>query len=339
MDIRQFSCNVRCSQNCAGEGTEQSIKCLECDSSEQFIQNSECVESLECENVAVYKADSGTINICASDCPINYQPDIYKICKLCHQSCKPGKCFNGEDEFSCSECIQGKVLFNGTCKLESCPEFYYNNNSICYPCHENCATCSGSLNTQCLSCFPEFELKNLAGVRECIEKNKCSQDEFFLEKLNQCVNNCQNFEEGIFGDLNTLECKECTKCDFCLSNKDSPCIFFDFIVKQIDLSQIMIQINQNTLNVQYEEVFNNILNSLLAYCDFEISMIEPYEERIFPNISEIQNSVFYFNLYPVASEVKTNITCNLTLKRKNQQNNFTSKLTDLELVKYFAPMK
>ena len=47
---RSMACHVRCSLNCVNAGTADSSKCVECDSDELFIQNQECVESLDCIN-------------------------------------------------------------------------------------------------------------------------------------------------------------------------------------------------------------------------------------------------------------------------------------------------
>ena len=67
-------------------------------------------------------------------------------------------------------------------------------------------------------------------------------------------------------------------------------------------------------------------------------MTEPHFSIINPNISEISDSIFYIDLYPMALSLKSNITCNLKIKRKDSQQIFNNQLNDLELIKYFAPI-
>jgi hypothetical protein len=77
-----------------------------------------------------------------------------KICESCHASCKT---CSGSSETQCLTCYPTKVFFSNSC-WDSCPDGSSDYNlvgdKICESCHASCKTCSGSSETQCLTCYP-----------------------------------------------------------------------------------------------------------------------------------------------------------------------------------------
>lgn len=63
----------------------------------------------------------------------------------------------GSDKY-CIRCTTG-VASNGTC-IASCPPTTLNTNGTCVACHPDCATCSGPLATNCITCPPSRPVLN-----------------------------------------------------------------------------------------------------------------------------------------------------------------------------------
>ncbi|CAG5127635.1 unnamed protein product, partial [Candidula unifasciata] len=68
---------------------------------------------------------------------------------LCHSECA-GNC-TGATPKDCLECKHFRIGPTKTC-VATCPSGFYADNKMCLPCEMSCATCSGPMLTQCLSC-------------------------------------------------------------------------------------------------------------------------------------------------------------------------------------------
>ena len=84
------------------------------------------------------------------------------VCLNCPPACL--RCMN---QTSCEVCVEGAVLFNGTCK-SACPQGYYaqaisSQNHLqynCTPCSSACSSCNGSSLYDCTTCSSGFYYSN-----------------------------------------------------------------------------------------------------------------------------------------------------------------------------------
>ena len=138
-----------------------------------------------CESCLLGKtALSGScVDICRSD---QYRDTTANLCKNCHSECLTcsGALFNNcltcgpnlyfdEDLKTCkSSCIEPKLGFqSGAVKkcVISCPSpyFAYAASRTCELCHNDCLTCNGLKNTDCLTCKPNHYLQRGSCVEKC----------------------------------------------------------------------------------------------------------------------------------------------------------------------------
>lgn len=198
----------------------------------------------------------GEIKKCVQACSQDPYPlygDLQtKTCKRCHGNC--AAC-NGPSEFNCTSCISWLFFSNSSC-VKACdpPLFgdksqmkcipkcnnltfghpssrlcektcglknYFPNTTtrICDPCHENCQSCFGPKNTNCLSCRADFFYRILSkptsqtenSIQEIMERITAGTfDIAELTKENAFQILCTSCEER-----NDFKNFENGKCEFC----------------------------------------------------------------------------------------------------------------------------
>ena len=138
-----------CHSDCvAGKCTEggNAATCTECSSSTKYLNSGSCVLASACTGglffkkliiiVAINATDSASsINICSASCTDASTSDLCKIirqfiilkvensagiCEACHSDCVAGKCTEGGNAATCTECSSStKYLDSGTCKIST----------------------------------------------------------------------------------------------------------------------------------------------------------------------------------------------------------------------------
>jgi hypothetical protein len=126
--------------------------CESCQSSCKTCSGSSETECLTCYPTKVF-----FFNSCWASCPDGSSDYILVgdgICESCHSSCKT---CSGSSETECLTCYPTKVFFFNSC-WASCPDgssdYILVGDGICESCHSSCKTCSGSSETECLTCYP-----------------------------------------------------------------------------------------------------------------------------------------------------------------------------------------
>ncbi|XP_030832613.1 proprotein convertase subtilisin/kexin type 5 isoform X2 [Strongylocentrotus purpuratus] len=217
------SCDPSCGTCLGPDNTD----CVTCASAQHHFQGSRCVQ--ECEDTKFKDKDSNE-------------------CFDCHPTCL--NCDAGSPS-DCTSCIEGMQLSDpvhghGMCQF-GCPEGHYlNSNGECLPCgSENCFTCYGPDESQCLSCnlgylrtatgaclenCPQYTYEYL--LEDAMEGNECRpchqscsscngpgpnsctscRDEMVLAR-GECGWDC---EEGYYPDTE-FQCQRCDKtCQTCI---------------------------------------------------------------------------------------------------------------------------
>ena len=82
----------------------------------------------------------------------------------------------------CENCITAfkHIAF---CSNFKCPAKMYDDHEKCSPCHYSCGTCSGPLDTDCLTCESTFEFVDVVGYDAHICLCECNK----IENSEQCV--------------------------------------------------------------------------------------------------------------------------------------------------------
>ena len=212
------TCDARCTK-CASAGY---TNCQSC-SNGFYLKTSNCYNALECQDSPGWPNSSGNLcENCHSTCltcsgPNSNQCRTCSIASnrfhqyptvgvdgLCHLSCTSGPhVFSHEPTRRCHTICP--IPTWGIASSSSCEDYcsavnFYKEESqrICSPCHSNCATCSGPLDTECLSC---------SGVRYLYGS--------------QCLLNCGT---GKYGSSSDNKCKDCTSpCKDC-TTPDQPTV-------------------------------------------------------------------------------------------------------------------
>ena len=85
--------------------------------------------------------------------------EIFNFEYKCDTSCSPGKCVKPQDASQCTACLTNF-------KLDTTPT-----GKCVQNCHASCVTCSGTLETNCLTCKTGFEIQNNATTGKCVAIN------------------------------------------------------------------------------------------------------------------------------------------------------------------------
>ncbi|EWS76002.1 zinc finger lsd1 subclass family protein (macronuclear) [Tetrahymena thermophila SB210] len=129
----------------------------------------------------------------------HYVDGLY--CKPCHSSCL--EC-SGGDQSQCKKCVEGKYFKNknnqGEGQCLECAGSYFVQGDLCLACHQNCQTCKGSQETDCIQCAGQLKFNK--------DKSKCI--------------NCRT-DNGQF--LNNDICYDCDKsCKICNGESNTNCL-------------------------------------------------------------------------------------------------------------------
>eukprot|EP00828_Plagiopyla_frontata_P011138 TRINITY_DN1612_c0_g1_i12.p1 TRINITY_DN1612_c0_g1~~TRINITY_DN1612_c0_g1_i12.p1 ORF type:complete len:872 (-),score=179.84 TRINITY_DN1612_c0_g1_i12:298-2913(-) len=113
---------------------------------------------------------------CMTTCPQGTIKE-QNFCSDCATGC--AVCTEAENETACTACLSNYFLFEKSC-YTTCPKKYYGNPStlVCQECFENCETCSGPGEQECLSCPGERILTktSIKGSGSCIITSEKAQE-------------------------------------------------------------------------------------------------------------------------------------------------------------------
>ncbi|KAL4442000.1 hypothetical protein ABPG74_003751 [Tetrahymena malaccensis] len=112
-----------------------------------------------------------------------------KSTQIIIQQCLPG-CAECLNSYQCTKCLPRSSLKLGSQCITYCGDGkYINDQGTCSSCYQNCQTCFGPDQNQCLSCKGNLLLNEQF---QCsVQKNKCSQP---LQIYNQLFNTCITFD-------------------------------------------------------------------------------------------------------------------------------------------------
>lgn len=106
---------------------------------------------------------------CAASCPDGYFKHAESLsCRKCDPKCSTCSSFR-----SCLTCTEGFSLLdfydlqNGRCVRE-CPVGFWSGSGVCQRCQEDCQSCFGPSEYQCLSCYANFNLDDGKCVYSCL---------------------------------------------------------------------------------------------------------------------------------------------------------------------------
>ena len=183
----QYRYGDQCVGQCPGGtfvlGLDKQQTCLPCHSSCQQCYGPESYHCLKCHPGQHYYPDQSQ---CVDTCP-PATTDHDGACVHCPKHCE--LCRSPEQ---CTACDETTVLSGGECVARCGPQSYHDIAlGHCEPCHPTCHTCTGSADTQCGTCKPDF---------------------IYFER--RCVPHCP--ETGYTRSRDGKECITCpTGCDAC----------------------------------------------------------------------------------------------------------------------------
>lgn len=99
----------------------------------------------------------------------------------------------------CAQCDNGNAYYltkGFSCNSNSCPVNTYLSQGICQACHSSCLTCSGPLNTQCLTCDPTRTFNTFS--------SECTCPNFAVNGA--CTASCNSGQAGYMPSTNN--CKD-----------------------------------------------------------------------------------------------------------------------------------
>jgi len=139
--------------------------------------------------------------------------NLYFINGTC-SSCPPNSYYNGQTcvcasgvysatQNVCTYCNPPAVLLGSQCSCPTQNQVYILDS--CYPCDQSCATCSGSTQTQCLTCANGLPPVN--GVCYSQSSVNCPASTFYSSATNSCQN-CIGF---------CTSCQDSSSCQQCIS--------------------------------------------------------------------------------------------------------------------------
>ena len=204
---------------------------------------------------------------CVSTCPVNISIQVDSTCVPCDSSC--ATC-NNTGPKACTKCpISGtKYMTNDGQCVSTCPAgtYHYDNSdgsyacistcdtenrlfidgNYCKKCYENCMTCAGPGNQQCVTCDPNSNFTYLTADKQCVSTCPSSQFTSTLNNQLRCYYSCPppsyNFltdsgqlicqmtcpGTGYYIDTNTNYCSKChVSCLTCTNVSDVSCLTCD----------------------------------------------------------------------------------------------------------------
>ncbi|KAL4481582.1 hypothetical protein ABPG74_007671 [Tetrahymena malaccensis] len=209
----------QCDQSCSQcKAPKDANSCTSCNvnSANKYFYNYQCLSS----------QPSGTY------CDDNY------ICYLCNSNCKT--CINSATQ--CTSCYDGLYLYNEKCFVEQPKQTYcqmQQNYYICQDCYQNCLSCNGTQDNNCISCANNYYFLN----NQCF---KSQPNNIYCDSLSLICQSCSN--------------KNCQICDksltYCISCPQKWYLYRGDCYQQIPSSSgiycneqnICIDCNQNCFN-------------------------------------------------------------------------------------------
>ena len=192
--------------------TDSSTACGMCSGSGFFLFRGGCYSTKSTSGSKICTAVSnGECTTCAAadwlfTNPTNPLTTPGTKCILCSDATGDGTTKGVEN---CQTCTAPGSAGPATCN--KCQDGYYTNKQACTKCHTDCATCSGGANNQCTSC-PEG--KYLKDGNTCVEEGGCTQNTYYLDKVNRKCLACSTAITGCTEcELDDTTGKpKCTKC-------------------------------------------------------------------------------------------------------------------------------
>ncbi|ELP92867.1 hypothetical protein EIN_508680 [Entamoeba invadens IP1] len=159
------------------------------------------------------------------------------VCKTCYSGFfvnSEGKCQSGEiancmkytSKTDCSMCLTGYRLLDNKCEKDDkcvgfiaglclgCPKGYFVSQKACFPCGENCESCTSS--TKCKICYEGFAVQN--GVCEKCEVLNCTKCDESGKMCEICENGYSLFEGKCVRCVNHCDkCRDVLSCETCES--------------------------------------------------------------------------------------------------------------------------
>ncbi|KAL4481705.1 hypothetical protein ABPG74_007794 [Tetrahymena malaccensis] len=303
----------------------QNSLCIECNSSQGFIQDDKCIPC----HKSCKSCNGAGLNQCKSCQEGNYLT-ITNECQNCISNCK-----NCTDNSSCKLCYSPYTIHEVSLQCVQCQSVsgFYKDVDYCRKCNPICKECSGGLNTQCTQCYQETYLSHstcLACPSNCLDCldsqscNKCKDNYLVHEVTKQCVI-CES-QKGYFKQGNY--CRQCNPaCKECFGPTDAECYTCNEFYFRIETSQNRCQqcpsnfylesTKKDCKNCNYQCIpcnkFNEIFNMIDITHDQEInkmyclvcSCIQCYPDYIFFNQKQCTKSCEYIGLNYV-TDLNTN---------------------------------
>eukprot|EP00043_Microstomoeca_roanoka_P015853 m.159144 g.159144 ORF g.159144 m.159144 type:complete len:1451 (-) comp16346_c0_seq3:51-4403(-) len=179
--VTGFFCD-ECAPGSFGFGTDDMEGCKDCACNAVGSNHTTCDR-----RTGQCPCKIGVTGKTCTDClPGFYPGNVLGECLPCHPECGVSGCIAEGSVlgFACRSCRH--VMINGICE-PSCPEGYWNDNSVCKPCDQQCrGGCSGPGPSACTACV----LFNLNGtcVNACPPHTYISDTNTCLSCSNQCTN-------------------------------------------------------------------------------------------------------------------------------------------------------
>ncbi len=239
--------------SCYGKRQLNQGMCTNCGTDEYF--DSHTSVCIQCPKICKSCLDSKTCLSCQKDYYLTFNGKCVSICPddtaadnssfSCVESLCQTLCSNCSNITECYNCSQGPFyMLDGFC-LSECPAQYFSYGNVCRKCSPACQTCSGPLETNCLSCSQAHFLNNASCVTscptgtfanegkcvECMEQctqcssstscEVCANNHFFHPDIKACVQHCPT---SYFADNSSHQCKKCpSNCSQCLGSDCTSC--------------------------------------------------------------------------------------------------------------------
>ncbi|KAL4470417.1 hypothetical protein ABPG74_012028 [Tetrahymena malaccensis] len=176
------------------------IFCKPCHSSCKSCTDDSETGCQDCEANLKKQVDK-TCKICNLDSGM-FVDKIDNICKKCNQTCKT---CSGSSEYDCLSCIDDKKFYQDKNSIQkTCIQCQVNNkqfikDDMCLDCHDTCQTCSGTSETECITCDGKYLMHQDKKCKLCdVSQNFYIQDKNCIK----CSDGCKTCDKD--------GCKECT---------------------------------------------------------------------------------------------------------------------------------